>query len=102
MAANPADDYDACPDCRRIVDRLLAELDNARRFRSLPDGYVWQDYYSPDEVIRIRTEIEAERDAALATLQQVREWGETRLPRGTLYALGDIIGVDYRNYGSGS
>ncbi|QDH92793.1 hypothetical protein KNU62_gp08 [Gordonia phage Bakery] len=44
-----------------------------RRFRSLPDGYVWQDYYSPDEVIRIREGIETARDAALATIQQVRE-----------------------------
>ncbi|UJQ86415.1 hypothetical protein WOJTEK_86 [Gordonia phage Wojtek] len=55
-----------------MTDDVRAELDQARRFRSLPDGYVWQDYYSPDEVIRIREGIEAERDAALATLQQVR------------------------------
>jgi hypothetical protein len=69
----------------------LAELDNARRFRSLPDGYVWQDYYSPDEVIRIRTEIDAERDAALATLQQVREWAEQRRHDGPSTDLATVL-----------
>jgi hypothetical protein len=33
------------------------------RYQSLPPGYVWQDYYSPDEVARLRIEEERRRGA---------------------------------------
>lgn len=52
------------------VDRLTADLDVARHQRSLGPGMVWQDYYSPDEVVRIRTELEEENDRLRKVLTQ--------------------------------
>ena len=39
---------------------LLAEVERLRKYRSIPPGMVWQDYYSPDEVIKIRKPLEDE------------------------------------------
>lgn len=72
-----------CNDVERERDHLFvaleaktAEVDEARKYRALPHGYVWQDYYSPDEVIAIRREVEfaietaeRERDEARAALK---------------------------------
>lgn len=55
-----------------LVADLLAEVERLSSYRSLPDGYVWQDYYSPDEVIRIREPLEAEVDQALEERDQAR------------------------------
>lgn len=61
VAANPADDYDVCPDCRQLVDRLLAELDQEQ-----------------DRALRLAiratgcAKAETERDAALATLARIQ------------------------------
>lgn len=44
------------------VLELLDEIALLRRYRSVPPGMVWQDYYSPDEVIEIREELQAEID----------------------------------------
>ena len=64
-----------------LIDALEAktdELEEARKYRTLPPGYVWQDYYSPDEVIVIRREVEfaietaeRERDEALAEVSKI-------------------------------
>ena len=53
------------------VRELEAELAKARNYRSLPYNCVWQDYYSPDEVIKLRAEADDERDAALSTIAKV-------------------------------
>ena len=51
----------------RVIPVLIAELKSAhaeiehlRCYKSLPEGMVWQDYYSPDDVNKIRTELEEE------------------------------------------
>jgi hypothetical protein len=47
---------------RQLVPELVAEVKRLRSYKSLPEGMVWQDYYSPNDVIKIRTELEAEID----------------------------------------
>ena len=65
------------------LEAKTAEVEDARKYRTLPPGYVWQDYYSPDEVIVIRREVEfaietaeRERDEARAVIEQVRKEAE--------------------------
>ncbi len=44
----------------RILRDLVAALEHARSHKSLPSGMVWQDYYSPDDVCKIREPLEAD------------------------------------------
>lgn len=37
---------------------LHTENERLKSYKSLPEGMVWQDYYSPDDVIKIRAEVE--------------------------------------------
>lgn len=39
---------------------LLREVERLRSYKSLPPGMVWQDYYSPDDVCKIREPLDAE------------------------------------------
>lgn len=53
------------PDDAEEVYRLIRARDaevraERRNFRSVPEGMVWQDYYSPDEVTQIREQSRAE------------------------------------------
>ncbi|OHU08782.1 hypothetical protein BKG73_17350 [Mycobacteroides saopaulense] len=74
---------------RQLVPELIAEVEQARSYRSLPPNMVWQDYYSPNEVIALREEIEhwkslwqgtvedstkviQERDEALREVEKLR------------------------------
>ena len=57
------------------LEAKTAEVEEARKYRTLPPGYVWQDYYSPDEVIKIRREAEFVIEAT------VRERDEARADR---------------------
>ncbi len=51
------DAYRAAPG---LVLTLVTALARARSYRSLPPGMVWQDYYSPDDVCKIREPLDAE------------------------------------------
>lgn len=78
-----------------LVRDLADEVQRARSFKSLPPGMVWQDYYSPDDVLKVMAERDneldrlralqrddqdtakraiAERDAALAEVGWRTEW----------------------------
>lgn len=52
----------AYPDAEveRIIRDLVAALESARSYKSLPPGMVWQDYYSPDDVLKIRQPLDDE------------------------------------------
>ena len=54
-----------------LVDRLLAELDQVT-------GHLNAELVMRDEAEDATRHYEIQRDAALATLQQVREWAEQR------------------------
>lgn len=60
-------------DLLAVIAERDAEVERLRSYRSLPDGYVWQDYYSPDDVIKIRESLEAERDDAIAS---ANDWAD--------------------------
>lgn len=45
---------------RDLVPELVAEVERLRSYRSIPQGMVWQDYYSPDEVIKVRKPLDDE------------------------------------------
>lgn len=45
---------------RDLVAYLVSALEQARSYKSLPPGMVWQDYYSPDDVCKIREPLDAE------------------------------------------
>jgi hypothetical protein len=75
------------------LDAQAVELAQARHYRSLPDGMVWQDYYSPTEQLALRTELEtacaeseralsdarAELGVANATIERVRQLADKAL-----------------------
>lgn len=44
----------------KLVPELVAEVKRLRSYKSIPAGMVWQDYYSPDDVIRLREPLDAE------------------------------------------
>ena len=75
----------------RDVFALCDEVERLRHYRSLPDGYVWQDYYSPEEVLKIREPLDAENERlqawkaeALPVIAGLQELGRTLgLPLGT-------------------
>lgn len=69
---------DAHEEALTALEAKTAEVEDARKYRTLPPGYVWQDYYSPDEVIAIRREVEfaiktaeRERDEARAEVEHL-------------------------------
>lgn len=78
------------------VEAAEAKLAEARNQRALAPGYVWQDYYSPDDVLRIRQEIEAQRDAALAKLAAV-EAAVSGHPKCDLYDDDDAISCGWKS-----
>jgi hypothetical protein len=43
-----------------LTRRLADELERLRSYKSLPPGMVWQDYYSPEDVIALRSPLDAE------------------------------------------
>lgn len=45
---------------RSLVPELVTEIERLRSYKSLPDHMVWQDYFSPDDVIKIREPLDAE------------------------------------------
>lgn len=45
-------------DLLSLIEEQEQQIARLKNYRSLPDGYVWQDYYSPDEVMKIRREYE--------------------------------------------
>lgn len=45
---------------RDLVVELVSALEEASSYKSLPPGMVWQDYYSPDDVLKIREPLDAE------------------------------------------
>lgn len=47
---------------RDLVVELVSALEEASSYKSLPPGMVWQDYYSPDDVLKIREPLDAEID----------------------------------------
>ncbi|WP_301121100.1 hypothetical protein [Mycolicibacterium fortuitum] len=55
------------------VADLVADNERLRSYKSLPPGMVWQDYYSPDDVCRIRAEYEAEIEQLKARETAVAE-----------------------------
>ncbi|MDG5773909.1 hypothetical protein [Mycolicibacterium fortuitum] len=58
---------------RTLVPELVAEVERLRSYKSLPPGWVWQDYYSPDDVCKIRAEYEAEIEQLKAREGKVAE-----------------------------
>lgn len=52
-------DGDFVAEARSLVPALIAEVERLRSYKSLPEGMVWQDYYSPDDVCKIREQYEA-------------------------------------------
>lgn len=82
-----------------LLERLAAteaQLAEARSYKTLPSGLVWQDYYSPDDVLRIRQEIETQRAAALAKLAAVEVGINDALTR--LNEVNDAALIDYETY----
>lgn len=56
-----------------LTRRLADELERLRSYKSLPPGMVWQDYYSPDDVCKIRAEYETEIERLKAREDTVAE-----------------------------
>ncbi|NOR03669.1 hypothetical protein HGK72_26825 [Mycolicibacterium fortuitum] len=52
--------HDDVPVLLKVIERQATEVERLRSYKSLPPGMVWQDYYSPDDVCKIRAEYEAE------------------------------------------
>lgn len=48
-----------------------AEINHLNSYKSLPEGMVWQDYYSPDDVNKIRTELEGENGRLIALYESM-------------------------------
>ena len=44
----------------KTIGELVEALESAQSHKSLPPGMVWQDYYSPDDVLKIREPLDAE------------------------------------------
>ena len=44
----------------KVVGALVAEVERLSSYRSIPPGMVWQDYYSPDDVLKIRVPLDDE------------------------------------------
>lgn len=57
---------------RSLVPELVDEVKKARTYKSLPIDMVWQDYYSPDDVCKIREENEVEVERLRGALETIR------------------------------
>jgi len=54
------------------VEAARAEISRLRNYRSLPLDMVWRDYYSPDEVIKIRRPLDDEIERLRAEVERLR------------------------------
>ncbi|QBI97429.1 hypothetical protein SEA_FANCYPANTS_93 [Mycobacterium phage Fancypants] len=63
---------------RSLVPELIAEVERLRSYKSLPLDMVWQDYYSPDDVLKIRQPLDAEIEQLRAEVVRLRAQ-ETRI-----------------------
>ncbi|AGT20589.1 hypothetical protein PBI_SARFIRE_58 [Mycobacterium phage SarFire] len=63
---------------RSLVPELIAEVERLRSYKSLPLDMVWQDYYSPDDVLKIRQPLDAEIEQLRAEVERLRAQ-ETRI-----------------------
>ncbi|UEM46081.1 hypothetical protein SEA_PINKCREEK_11 [Mycobacterium phage Pinkcreek] len=57
---------------RTLVPELVAEVERLRSYKSLPLDMVWQDYYSPDDVLKIRQPLDAEIEQLRAEVERLR------------------------------
>ncbi|QWT30294.1 hypothetical protein OLP41_gp008 [Mycobacterium phage I3] len=58
---------------RTLVPELIAEVERLRSYKSLPLDMVWQDYYSPDDVLKIRQPLDAEIEQLRAEVERLNE-----------------------------
>ncbi|AVJ48287.1 hypothetical protein SEA_NUEVOMUNDO_9 [Mycobacterium phage NuevoMundo] len=58
---------------RSLVPELIAEVERLRSYKSLPLDMVWQDYYSPDDVLKIRQPLDAEIEQLRAEVERLNE-----------------------------
>ncbi|UVK60534.1 hypothetical protein SEA_SABBB_90 [Mycobacterium phage Sabbb] len=63
---------------RSLIPELIAEVERLRSYKSLPLDMVWQDYYSPDDVLKIRQPLDAEIEQLRAEVVRLRAQ-ETRI-----------------------
>lgn len=61
---------------RSLVPKLVAEVERLRSYKSLPDGMVWQDYASPDDVCKIREPLDAEIERLREQVDVYAGWHE--------------------------
>jgi len=54
------------------LDAAHAENEQLRSYKSLPVGMVWRDYYSPDDVIKIRRPLDDEIEQLRAEVERLR------------------------------
>ncbi|AQT25893.1 hypothetical protein SimranZ1_81 [Mycobacterium phage SimranZ1] len=57
---------------RSLVPELIAEVERLRSYKSLPLDMVWQDYYSPNDVLKIRQPLDAEIEQLRAEVERLR------------------------------
>ena len=102
----------ATDELAQLIQGLADEVQRARSFKSLPPGMVWQDYYSPDDVLKVMAERDneldrlralqrddqdtaeqaiAERDAALAKFARVEALADDWYDSVPMWALREAL-----------
>ena len=80
---------------RQDIPDLCDEVERLRHYRSLPDGYVWQDYYSPEDVLKIREPLDAEIERLRAVVAEV-EKALSNHPECDKYGPDDVISCGWK------
>ena len=80
---------------RQDIPALCDEVERLRHYRSLPDGYVWQDYYSPEDVLKIREPLDAENERLRAVIAEV-ETALSNHPECDKYGPDDVISCGWK------
>lgn len=80
----------AAPD---MVPELVTALEQARSYKSLPVGMVWQDYYSPDDVLKIRGPLDSEVEKLRVVIESIRHTINTGLGKPLHHLVQDILAV---------